>query len=1035
MSKTSRLIALAVVVLSGFLLGSTKVLEAQQATIEGSVRQQTGEPVGSARVEVEGTDLGTLTDASGQFSLSVPAGDHRVTVTALGFASSTRSVSVAEGASATVEFVLGAQAIQLGELLVSLEATQARRAEIGSDIESFNAEEAVDKAAVGSVSDLLNSRATGLTISQSSGEVGSAQQIRIRGATSITQDNNPIIYVDGVRVSNASGTGPGSHDFGDGQTISRLDDLNPQDIESVQILKGPTAAAQYGSEAAAGVILITTKSGFEETHQFTYSTEQGFSEEYFDYPDNYFNVTQNGGFTDPSIPVLQQWRPVQNPVTGDVFARHNPLENPNTSPFRTGRINNHFLSVRGGAEAVSYYGSLNWDQEEGTVPINWLNRYGFRVNAQAEPDDRVTVSLSTNYITSDIRLPDNDRSSLAIHGNGLSGIPVTSFGTLPDGSEGDCLATVALGQPESVCESQRGNQHNTFDKLMSIRNEQELGRFLGSVSTQWNPLDWLNNRATLGIDFSQTRDYNLVPLDPDRPFGSDSRGLIDDRRTTNEIFTADVASTANFDLTDRVSSTTTVGAQYFASNIEQVQCRGEGGFASPDATACDASLIFSGFSDRVESIEGGIFLQQRFGLNEYLYATAATRVDDNSAFGENQDPIWSPSANVSAVLSDMPFWNVDLINNLRVRMAWGKAAQAPDPYVATRTFRPVRLEENGSQVSGISPLAPGNPELTAERNEEFEVGFDAGLLDDRIGLKFTYYTQETTDAIVSTDVAPSTGFTAAKFVNIGAIENDGVEGLIDARVLNGEDVQLDLDFKVSTQNPIVTSLGGEDPIMFGLGPNSQMIREGFAPGHIWGEVVVEAERDANGNIVPGSVVLAPGNVNDPNFPNQVALGRPSPSNEQSLSATLTLFDDLRIFTLADRAGGFVKYDLSGNFSTARQTTRDWAFRQADVTPEEQATIERGFAGAISYFVSDASFIKWRELTVQYQLPQSALDLAGSFFDQASLTLGVRNLATITDYRGLDPESSFEGGSDSLNAGEFRNAPPVRHFFGRLQLHF
>lgn len=1034
MSRKSGLIALVAVALAG-VPGFPGVLDAQQGTVNGVVRQQSGEPIPSARVQVVDTDIGTLTSDEGRFSLTLSAGQHRISVTALGFASATRSVTVTAGASVTVELVLGTQAIQMDELLVSLEARQARRAELGSDIESFNAEEAVDRAAGGSVSDLLNSRATGLTISQSSGEVGSAQQIRIRGATSITQDNNPIIYVDGVRVSNASGTGPGSHDFGNGQTISRLDDLNPQDIQSVQILKGPTAAAQYGSEAAAGVILITTKSGFDEQHQFTAATEQGFSREYVDYPDNYYNVTQNGGFTDPSEPVLQQWRPIQNPVTGDVFARHNPLVNPNTSPFQNGRTNNNFLSVRGGSQAVHYYGSLKWDQQDGTVPINRLNRYGFRVNAEAQPTDRVSVSLSTNYITSDIRLPDNDRSSLAIHGNGLSGIPVTSFGTLPDGSEGDCLATVALGQPESVCENQRGNQHNTFDKLMSIRNEQELGRFLGSVSTRWNPADWLSNRATLGVDFAQTRDFNLVPLDPDRPFGSDSRGLIDDRRTTDQIFTADLASTASFDLTERVSSTTTVGAQYFSSDREQVQCRGEGGFASPDATACDASLIFSGFSDRVESVEGGIFAQQRFGLNDYLFATGAIRVDDNSAFGENQDAIWSPSFNVSAVLSDMPFWDVERVNDLRLRLAWGKAAQAPDPFVANRTFRPVRLEEGGSQVSGISPLAPGNPELTAERNEEFEVGFDAGLLEDRIGLKFTYYTQETRDAIVSTEVAPSTGFTAQQFVNIGAVENKGVEGLVDARVVDADNVQVDLNFKASTQNPIVTSLGGEAPIMFGLGPDSQMFREGFSPGHIWGEVVAEAERDENGNIVPGSVVLAPGNVDDPNFPNQVALGRSAPSNEQSLSATVTLFDDLRIFSLVDRAGGYVKYDLSGNFSTQRLTTRDWAFRQVDVTPEEQATIERGFAGAISYFVSDASFVKWRELTLQYQLPESVLQRAGAFFDQASLTLGVRNLATITDYRGLDPESSFDGGSDSHSSGEFRNAPPVRHFFGRLQLHF
>lgn len=1030
MMKTRSVVSSALAIAASLLWASVGV--AQQGTITGTVERSTGEPVSGARVTIEGTDLGTVVDQEGRFSLSVPPGRYQVRANALGFAQATRTVTVEAGGSVGVRLVMSPKAIDLGQVVVSLEATEARRVELGTDRETIDTEEIEDQAAPGSFTDLINARATGVSISQSSGEVGTAQQIRIRGTTSITQDNNPIVYVDGVRVSNATGTGPGSSDFGDGQTISRLDDINPSDIVSVEVLKGPTAAAQYGSEAAAGVLLISTKSGTTDRTRITVTTEQGWRSEKTGYPDNYFNVTDNGGFTDPSAEVLQQWRPVPNPVTGDVFARHNPLENPLTSPFKTGRIANWAASIRGGADPVTYYGSLDWDQESGSLANNWLQRKSFRVNASADPSDDLNVSLSSSFIDSDIRLPDNDRSSLAIHGNGLSGIPVTSYGTLPDGSRGDCLATVALGQPESVCATKKGNQHNTFEKLMTVWNEQEMSRAIASLSAQWRPLDVLTARATAGVDYRDERNFNRIPRDPDRPFGTDSRGFIDDRRTSSTIFTADLSSTLSLDVTDRLTSTTTGGAQLFTQDEDFIRCVGRQ-FASEDADACDAALLFDGFSSRVESVEGGVFMMQRFGWNEYLYGQAALRLDDNSAFGAEQDPIWSPSANVSALISDMPFWNVDFVSELRLRFAWGKAAQAPGPFAASRTFRPVRLEEEGDQISGISPLDPGNPELTAERNEEFEVGFDAGLLDDRVGLKVTYYDQQTTDAILSTEVAPSTGFTGEKFVNIGKVENHGFEAVVDALALNMDDLQWNLTFNFSTQNAVVADLGDQAPIMFGLGPDFQMIREGYSPGHLWGRPVAEAERAEDGSIVPGSVVLASGTVDDPNFPNQVALGRANPQNEQSLSTTITLFDDIRIYSLVERAGGFVKYDLSGNFSTARHTTRDWAFRQVDLTPEEQAMVERGFVGAIPYFISDGDFIKWREATIQYDLPESVLDLAGGLFERAALTFGVRNIATITDYQGLDPESNFNGGADELGVGEFRNAPPLRHFFGKLRV--
>jgi len=1015
-----------------FLLGAAwpNSLAAQEGTISGVVTQSSGATLSNATVQVTGTSAGALTDENGRYVISVAPGTYQVRVTLIGFGTQTRSATVRGGETTTLDFALSAQALNLGELVVSVAATAQRREQLGTDVETLDAATEVDKGAVQNVSDLLNGRTTGVTIEPASGEVGSASQIRVRGSTSITQDNNPLIYIDGVRVSNETGSGPGSFDFGNGQTISRMDDLNPQDIADIQVVKGPSATAVYGSEAAAGVILITTKHGESGRPAFTATVQEGFNRDVADYPANFFDLTTFGGVTDVNDPQFQQWRPVQNPTTDHVFAQNNPLMDPLTRPFRNGLAQGYDMSVRGGAEAVNYYGSLGYEHQDGTLPDNYLERFSGRANLTTSLGDLIHISFNSNFIGSHVRLPDNDRSAVGVVTNAGAGLPIYSHSL--DGSQ--CLGTLISGLDPSFCDAHEGNLTANFPKLETIQNTQDLGRFIGSTIVQANPTSWLTGRVTAGIDYSQTKNRNLVPLDPDRPFGSNSKGLVNDGRVTERITSVDATTTASWRLTDDLSGQTSVGAQYVNRHRETVGCSGQGGFASSTAIACDAALTATGFSDLLEEIEGGAFFQQQFNFREYLFMTGAVRVDDNSAFGTNQGAIVSPSANASLVLSKMPFWSLDAVNDLRVRFAWGKAAQAPNPFAADRTFRPVRLLDNGSEVTGIAPFQPGNADLTAERNEEFEGGFDASLFEGRLSLKGTYYHQKTTNAIVQTDVAPSTGFFGGRFVNIGALTNHGLEGLISGEVISTDNVTWELGLKVSTQDAKVSSLGGQPTILFGLSADHQMFREGYAPGAYFGRRVQSAERDTDGNIVPGSVVLAPGDIGDPLRPYDNYLGRPTPSNQQGLSTTLTLFKRLSIYTLVERAGGFVKMDQGERFRTpfipGFSTSRRFALRQQE-SPEMQAMMEGKFN---TPFIHDAAFIKWRDVTVSYELPPAAVRLLG-FVESARLMVGGHNLATITDYPGLDPELRYDGGSDSYAAADFFTLPPARSFFARLTVNF
>lgn len=1023
---------------SGALLAPEQGLAQAEGRLVGTVRSQAGEPVEGATVLLQGTDIGTFTDQDGRYSLTAAAGEYTVRVQAIGFAASRRTVTISAGQSATLDFNLSTRAVELQNLLVSLAAAEVQAKELGTDIETINAAEVIEDATISDFSDLLNSRAPGVSISETSGDAGTASKIRIRGATSLTQDNNPLVYIDGVRVSNATGEGPRAIDQGDGQTVSRLDDINPQDIEDIQILKGPTAAAQYGSEAAAGVVIIRTKRGQQGAARFRVSSEGGWVSNVSDFGAQHTNLTVHGGFTDPNEPSIQQFNPIQNPVTGDVFARHNALE---ANPFfRKGFNFEQQLSVRGGQEDVTYYSSAQYQEDKGVTPNNWSKRFSVRGNFTATPTDKIEVSFSSNWIESNQRLTGSGRSATNVIVNSTLGLPTTGFGRNPDGSLGECLGTFLFGSPEEACERNRGFLLARAEKLLEIVNKTERRRFIGSVETNIRPTSWWSNRFSAGADVIEGRDYNIVPLDPDRPLGSRSRGEVDDFRVSQRIFTLDYASTVTPNISDHFSSSTTLGAQFFGNLRETLACQGRGGFAGPSATACNASVNFSTSTELAETNEIGAYVQQQFGFNDYLFTTAAVRIDDNSGFGANQDAIYSPSVNASAVISDMPFFNADFVDNLRLRFAWGKAAQAPGPFAADRTFIPVRIQEGGEQVSGLEPQNPGNPDLRAERNREIEFGLEGSGFGDRLSVKVSYFDQVVTDAILDRRVSPGTGFDGPQFVNIASVENSGVEGLVSGRVMDGENLTWDMNVKVQTEDPVIRDMGGLAPIVsfFQL---AGMFHEGYAPGAYYGPVVVDAERDENHEIIPESVEMLPGELDISGIPNPRFIGRPQPTHQITLSQTLRLFQRLSLSAVIDRRAGHMRMDettASSNCFIRNFAAGELCAMRQTLPPEDQWVMETDIADAPQLFVNDASFTKLREITLRWDLPPSLLQSVGALgaVESATLTIGGRNLHTWTSFPGVDPEADISAGEDAFsNTGMYGTIAPARALFGKITVVF
>lgn len=1027
------------------LFGLGGPAQGQEAAVAGQVTDATtGEPVAGATVRVPGTGAGAITNENGSYRLTgLEAGTVTLVVRRIGFRDAEREVTLTAGETARADFAVQVSRVRLGEVVASVQAADVERRAVGTDVARIDASEEVDKGAVTTFSDIINARGGNVEISAGGGQVGAGAQIRVRGSSSLTQDNFPLVVVDGIRTSNdvPDLSQVGEIDFG-GQTTSRFEDLNPQDIASIQVVKGPTAATLYGSEAAAGVLVVETKQGQQGTEpRVTVRTRQGWNQDNADYPDNYADLTTFFGVTDPNDPRLEGFRTAQNPVTGTVFVIDNPLMDPDTRPFRKGYNREYGAQITGGAEDVGYFGSVEFQHLEGTLPTNENQRFRARANFDVDASDYVGVTVSTGYMQHDLGLI-STASQQGWMPMGLLGQPTLSFGDDPAPGQGSCLSTV-LGGPEGACDGRNGVFFALPEDLAKIEEGEDLNRFMGSASVNIEPpepAEWLTVRATGGVDVVNRRFVDLAPFDAG-PLGAQSG--VSDARDLITTLTADFGATAEFDLSPSLTSTTSAGVQGFFKDFQRTLCVGDQ-FSSAGITSCDGAAVSRGQSDRVENTELGAYGQQRIGWDGWVYATGAVRVDDNSALGEEADVLVSPNVNTSVVLSQAPFWDVEFFEDLRVRAAWGKASQSPDQFAGDLTFANTVTTIGGNQQQGLTRLQPGNPELTAEETEELEVGVDFEILDGRVGGSFTYFDQKTSDAIVPVPVAPSLGFPQERFLNVAAVENSGFEASVDARVLNDAFGFLDWDVRIAaaTKDPVVTELGRQ-PIQFPIADVgttaagfSQVFAEGVAPGAYISRVVESATRNEAGEIT--GFTLAPGDPRLAGSEKRV-VGSPHVTNQQSLSTTFRLFDRIRVFTLFDRDGGndllwalgpfrgpFIPPSSSPNSSFSER----YAFRQADETPETQAEIENEF---INPFVHDGSFVRWRELTVSYEIPQSAMDFLG--IRSASIAVGGRNLFVSTDFPGQDPEGNITGSADNfVRNNAFEQAVP-NSYFGQLTINF
>ena len=1027
----------ALLVSSIFLMTAAPSLLAQTGTVGGRVvASGTQQPIAGAQIAVSGTAVRAISDDAGTFRLTGLTGTNvTLEVRRIGYSQTRTTVSVGDE---NVTVTLSPSATSLDAVIVTGTPGAAQRRELGNAIGQINAEEVVQSAPITSMQSLLNGRTPSVVVMPTSGQVGTGSQIRLRGVASFSLGNNPLIFVDGVRVNNDASAGPISQAFGSAP-ISRINDFNPNDIESIEILKGPSAATLYGTEAANGVINIITKKGTASAApRWNLTVRQGV---------NYVADYQNR--------FAQNFGPARLPTDGATVT--GPVEALNFDSllvgncgdsiatrlgskcdiFTTGQHQETELSVSGGIGQLTYYASGSNLDSRGAEPRSRRAHLSGRLNLNFAATETFNVGANIGQVSGPTDLP-------------------------CDAGCGGYTWTTLSATPANYNLANRHGFHSSlpyqYDRTLIIW--QDLDRTTASVRLEHQPRSWFSHRLMLGGDATREGNNEWGP----RVDSLQSQGYryIVGRRVVDR--SVDYSASGSWQYRPDLRLTTSGGAQYFSHHIHVVEAFGSV-FPAPGLKAVSATTTnrtnAEAFSDD-KSL--GVYLQEQLAWRDRLYLSAAIRNDDHSAFGSEFSRVTYPKFSASYVISEEPWFRVPLLNDyfdeLRLRLAYGQSGKAPLTFSSIRTYQ---ATSGPGDSPAVTSFTTGNPDLGPEVGTEIETGFDFSGLENRLGLEFTYYNKKTRNAILDRVVAPSSGQAATRPINIGAILNTGVELGVRATPWRSDRVGFDMTASISTNDNEVTDLGIEGETFVSAGTFLRH-QEGF-PAYGWFEKRLVStefdrttgvasnrmcadtarggreatiERDAAGNITSGAVPCGSAPL--------VFMGRSLPPREYSFSGTLTLWDRLRFFSMFDVKNGHRKLD--GNTRVrcgifGRCLENFVALPDARLTnfpglkqSVDSMTVARYNSNStiVDYLIASANFGRWREFTVSYDLPNRFVQRARA--SRGTISVSGRNLALWTNYPGFEPEAMFLGGSRGGNAAwEQTTMPQLRSWMVTLNLGF
>ncbi|MCX5760587.1 MAG: TonB-dependent receptor, partial [Gemmatimonadetes bacterium] len=768
-----------------------------------------------------------------------------------------------------------------------------------------------------------------------------------------------------------------------------------------------------------GVIVITTKRGRAGKPVVAFHTELGRIEDRNDYPASYALLGHSPGSTTPKR--CFTYDVAEGSCIVDTETSLNLWKNPATTTIKYGSRRLIGGQVSGGSEQVRYFFSADMNEETGPVGLPAVDRHRFdslgvviRSN-MLHPNNLKQLSLRSNVdVTFNPRLfvsvsagltSLNQRFPLSENGNIASYVQAMTFG--PGYASGPGYSGIGANG-----ETLYGYSGMTPGEIFQYVSTQNVLRFVGSTTANWNPLGWLKVKADVGYDMANQDDYTLQRYGEGPTGGTNLLGAASDTRTTHTTFTSNVGATATWQLKPWAQLRSTLGAQYVINARNITSARGTQ--LVPGGELPSQGTIFAVTASNVPSKTLGEFIEEQLALRERLYFTAAIRSDKNSAFGVNYAGVYYPKASVSWIASEEPFFpRVRYLDELRLRTSFGASGVQPGATAALRTYSSATVTFGGAAAAGLAVANPGNPNLRPERTSEVEAGLDAKLLGGRVNLELTYYKKNTRDALINQPVAPSAGV-ASYLANLGGVQNAGVEYNLRAQIIDRREIGWDVSYAGSVNNNKVVSIGS---LVAAPYTNPQI---GYPLASAWGRIITYDDANKDGLLARSEVTITPAAT-------QGYLGTYNPPRQVAVSSGVELLNHrLRLSALVDRrAGGRVLNLEAALPCLVALGCAD--LQQLHATLSSQA---RGIAvkqGLTSAYNEDMTFTRLREVSASYALDDALVRrlLGGS---SARFTLAARNVALWKkSYTGTDPESTY-GSSADLGSAAAQNvattAPPM-----------
>jgi len=979
------------------LLALAVPANAQTGTLEGQVVDaSSGEPIALAIIRVVGTNFGAEAAEDGRFViLNVPTGTHSVQARAIGYTMVMTQVRVGPGQPATVNFELQRSLIQLDAVVVTGTAGEARRRSVGNTISQINLTEIQEPAV--SVDNLLQGRAAGVAVMQSSGMAGSGSQIRLRGNVSVSMSNQPLIYVDGIRIrsdgypKNVPPTGYSGRSGND--VASPLNDIDPADIERMEVIKGAAATTLYGTEASAGVIQIFTKKGRSGAARWTAQIDQGINH------------------TLPFGPEID-WQSVSDdPVLcpPDITGRYG--DEPCDPSYlyiqpwlRDAWRQKYSLSTSGGGDVMRYFLSGSLENNDGVLVLDNESKYYVRGNFDFSPVNNLEISLNTSYTKNNIQ---NTPA-----GNNAQGITLNSFRRDRN--------YVGTSNPDSI------------DQVLNWDITTEIDRFITGITARYVPVDYFTNRITVGYDLALQEARSV------RPFGFFARpqGIMSNSRWSNSTLTFDYLGTLTTDLTDNIHNAFSWGGQAITSKSGRVQGYGEG-FPPGDMTLSSAATTLA-YENRIKIYTGGFFVQNVLGISDRYFLTLGGRGDYNSVFGDKARGSLQlfPKVSLSYVVSDETFWPLAL-GQVKLRAAYGQAGRAPGTFDAVRTWDPVGYLGD----MAFEPQNVGNDSLGPERTTEMEFGFEGEFLDSRMSLDFTYYYQKTTDALFNVRQIDSEGNWPSQRANVGELDNKGIELAVNTIILPDPDLGLDLGFTVYTNHSRILDLGGAAAFSIGgfgwiLPPDTLASGdvEYYSVPEMRTDCIIASPTDSTiqyyTSTVTGAITEGDECKHGPNLPT-LTLG---------FNTTIRLPKGIQVVARGEYQAGHFIYDGASYNATRRSVKWPYCFEAYGDIDAGNATNQSTWLQSACipgnvrshWFMYPADFFKIREISARFPMGWAIPGVSS-----ATMTLSARNAIRWKnkDFPLFDPEMMGNTGMLATVRSISEHVPPPATFTASLRVNF